>query len=240
MNCTTSLPQRLEINLQFTNILEANRMYGFQVKIMNPRTFDNAQRQIISTIDPNTLKTISRGGWRIYTGDHEGNLVDGTANTVPFVPEDPGTVESWGLYLDTAVAKNFTDVTGKNGFNYEFQVGVQVDDMTPYAMRPEPTLKERRTYVKVIFAGYGVANSGNIRFIAPPGYNWNFAAASDGFIYQMFQDPMIPSVVTASWPPGEPIFPLGVHPSTNLRKQEVLYWNAGSKFEPARVRGAGE
>eukprot|EP00929_Paragymnodinium_shiwhaense_P041335 TRINITY_DN21478_c0_g1_i1.p1 TRINITY_DN21478_c0_g1~~TRINITY_DN21478_c0_g1_i1.p1 ORF type:complete len:3380 (+),score=785.72 TRINITY_DN21478_c0_g1_i1:132-10271(+) len=129
--------RQAKISLQ--NILLGGRMFAFKISVQNPSGFDLGQVS----------------GWRIFTADSQGYLVDGTPGTVPFRAGDD---DSWGVYSG------------------EFKVAIQVVDRRPYEMRREAGEFSTRSQVRVMLSDLPEGNSGHIRLNAPPGYEWDMSA----------------------------------------------------------------
>lgn len=183
MNCTIQISMKRKAEIRFTRIMVAFRMYAFQIDVQNPFGY----------------QTQHQDGWYLYTGDAEGNLVDGTPETIPFLG---GGTDSWAVYSGpNTKPSNFSDFQS----NYEVDVAFQIMDTRPKLLI---TSLDKRTFAKILLRNTGTPNSGAIRFVAPPGYVWNFLDAE--FVFESPANApqshfnVIPAGVNSDWPAGIP------------------------------------
>jgi len=174
-------------DIQFTNIVFANRLYAFKITVQNPSGYAPEQQT----------------GWRVFTADRQGNLLDGTPATVPFTSTDS---TSWATYKSDTI-----------------DIGVKVVDKdqplsTGGLLGPMPfAMTNELATVSVLIEGVPSGSSGYIRYQAPPGYLFRHAKdpATDPeyfFIYRA-DAPWVTAAgltgssqgPTADFPPGPPL-----------------------------------
>lgn len=170
-----------QVRVRLTDILSGGRYYGFKVQVDNP----------------SDATVYAQDGWRIYTADSQGYLVDGTPTTVPFIN---GDVNSWGVYASNTV-----------GFRASLQVDAQqrlviggspVLDMRPYVM------STRAVYMTFQMVNVPQGTSGLIRLTAPDGYKWDitgpqlvFREEDDPYLLDATLQAHAPPNITAPFPP---------------------------------------
>jgi len=162
-----------EISVRLRDILLGGRYFGFKVHVDNPED----------------ASVYAADGWRIYTADSDGYLVDGTPQTVPFIDSDGN---SWGVYSSN-------DTGFKVHLGVEPQIGLVVGgkavlDMRPYAMSGEAV------YVTLVMHNVPVGNSGLIRVVLPDTYTWDFS--THPLLFRKSADPKSPSGYASNAPSG--------------------------------------
>jgi len=167
-----------EIRIRLRDILVAGRYYGFKVKVDNPTD----------------AAVFAHDGWRIFTADSEGFVVDGTPSTVPFVDGDGN---SWGVYTGSGFYARALVAT-QPGLTIG---GIAILDMRPYSMSGSTV------YLTLEMHQAPTGPSGLVRVVLPDTYKWDLTA--EPLIFRRSVDPHIqagyadraPTGISAAFPP---------------------------------------
>lgn len=148
---------RNRARIKVSGIIHAGRRYGFRLLVSNAAAYAAAHKS----------------SWRLYTATSTGQLVDGTAEPLAFMPSDGGgldgpssAAESWGLYVRQL----------KEG-GAPPPPSFVISSLQPYAL----TGQEATIKVLPLQVPEDVATS--LRIIAPLGYEWRFSSSAD-FLYR--------------------------------------------------------